>query len=73
MSMNAIKMKQFSIQLPLKMVRALDEIVQMELYASRNEAIRMAIHDLIMEHRDFGHFMNSPKLQKRLRQLEATI
>jgi Predicted transcriptional regulators containing the CopG/Arc/MetJ DNA-binding domain and a metal-binding domain len=66
-------MHQFSVLLPDKMVKAIDDLVDKKLYSSRGECIRIAIHDMLMEHKGFGHFLNSPKLQKRLRQLEATV
>jgi Predicted transcriptional regulators containing the CopG/Arc/MetJ DNA-binding domain len=71
MSMNAIKMKQFSVQLPLKVVRVLDDLVRLGLYSSRAECIRMAIHDLVMEHVSFGHYVETYNLHKTLTQLEA--
>jgi len=66
MSMNAIKMKAACIQLPLKMVRAVDELVRLGLYPTRAEAIRLAVRDLLNEHRDFKHFAETYKIERNL-------
>ena len=52
MSMNAVKMKGIYIKVTPEMNRALSDLVDAKLYPSKNEAIRVAIRDLILTHRE---------------------
>ncbi|MDD5240025.1 MAG: ribbon-helix-helix domain-containing protein [Candidatus Nanoarchaeia archaeon] len=44
------KQEPILVHIPIEWVKALDGLVANKFYANRNEAIRMAIHDLIQSH-----------------------
>ncbi len=43
------KNKTISIKLPIEVIEALDEMVRLEIFASRSEAIRVAARDLLQK------------------------
>ena len=48
------RMKLISVHLPEWMIRELEKLVQKGYFPSRSEAIRVAIHLLIMRYQDIG-------------------
>ena len=49
------RMKLISVHLPEWMIRELEKLVQKGYFPSRSEAIRVAIHILIMKYQDMGN------------------
>ena len=46
-------MKRVLVQIPEKWVELLDKLVGLQFYPNRNEAIRVAIRELLNQHRQF--------------------
>lgn len=44
-------MKAVVVQMPPKMIRECDELVKAKYYPNRNELIRLAVRDLLLNHR----------------------
>lgn len=51
MAMNSVRMRSVLCQMTPEMIEALDDLVEKKLFPSRNEAIRLACRDMILEHR----------------------
>ncbi|NPA69555.1 MAG: type II toxin-antitoxin system ParD family antitoxin [Crenarchaeota archaeon] len=55
-------MKLISVHLPEWMIKELEKLVQKGYFPSRSEAIRVAIHILIMKYQDMGNKQQSVPL-----------
>ncbi len=56
------RMKLISVHLPEWMIKELEKLVQKGYFPSRSEAIRVAIHILIMKYQDMGNKQQSVPL-----------
>jgi len=56
------RMKLISVHLPEWMIKELEKLVQKGYFPSRSEAIRVAIHILIMKYQDMGNRQQSVPL-----------
>ena len=46
-------MKAVVVQMPPKMIQECDELVKAKYYPNRNELIRIAVRDLLLNHKEF--------------------
>ena len=59
-------MKLINILVPERLLKELDDLVELKLYPTRSEAIRMAIRDLIInEHPKYKRFKHVGQRAKR--------
>jgi Arc/MetJ-type ribon-helix-helix transcriptional regulator len=54
-------MKRILISLPEKHIELLDNLVNLQFYPNRNEAIRMAVRELLNQHRQFSQTIEAKK------------
>jgi len=59
-------LKMIAVYLPPEHIEKLDQLVQADLYSSRNEAIRVAVQDLLRAEADWG----APASDRLLRDIE---
>ena len=64
-------MKPITIKLPRWMIRAIDEIIEREIYPNRSEFIREAIRNLLRRYINIDQLVGLVKLDEKKEEKEA--